>query len=261
MESTSKRKPVSKVLYGALIVLVVAAVVTFVSSPKAALITTGQYGQSTESNNAIVDRVLGDNAEEKFALYFQWYNVIHELGHAVFQTNNGPYQRPAYEEQLVNDFAVAFWSYYGDPNMLDELASIVDTALSNLDDPSNGHETHIEYALRRWGNDEFYSFEKYGWFQFSCVRASLQTPKTLAAVLVEMGVKDIRVQPRELLSFPEIGEETTTLIIGTAVTVLREWGAKLPTIYHTFSSDPNANFIQSKRNIFGYLDVLYTRID
>lgn len=47
-------------------------------------IITGQYELGTEDQQAGYKMLLGeDNIQYKFDLYFHWYNIVHELGHCV----------------------------------------------------------------------------------------------------------------------------------------------------------------------------------
>ena len=44
------------------------------------LIVNGLYGQGTDEQNALIHDLLGNElARDRFEVYFQWYNVIHEL--------------------------------------------------------------------------------------------------------------------------------------------------------------------------------------
>ena len=90
-------------------------VFTYILSPRCYSITTGLYNKGTEEDQKNVVTAMGnENTENRFKLYFQWYNVIHELGHGLLYYNNGVNIDVADEEQLVNDFAVAYWKYYGE---------------------------------------------------------------------------------------------------------------------------------------------------
>jgi len=229
-------------------------VTVYFASPTVGLITTGQYGQGTVEDNELVDSILGkEYAKERYELYFQWYNVLHEIGHAVMAMNNKNRIHVVDEEQLVNDFAVAYWSHYGEAGKLDELQNIVAYSLGNFNRPAPAHQTHMDYAREMWGKKELFTFNNYGWFQFSLVDHSLNNRKSLEAVLTEMGVKNIKPQPQKILVYAS-GEESVHQIILDAFEELRKWGVELPPFYHTFSTDPNAHMLQLVKNIFGALD-------
>jgi len=247
----------------AIVILLLAgcAYVICFTPPQVVLITTGRYGQGTAEQNEVVDSVLGEEyAKERFELYFQWYNVLHETGHSIIWFNRQRQPDAVDAEQLVNDFAVAFWAYYGENEKFNDLKSTVAYALENIKRPVDESITYIDYARDNWGKNKFFTFNNYGWFQFSCINNSLREMKPLESVLAEMGVKNIQIQPQKTLVYPVIGEDTASKIIGDAVSILREWGAVVPEIYHTFDNDPNKHMIQIKRNIFGYLDMLYEHV-
>ena len=221
-------------------------------------IFTGRYGKGTPEENQIVELILGGvETEQRFGIYFHWYNVIHELGHGIRYFANEEYRQlsddfesiePANlgnifinEEQLVNDFAVAFWRYYGESDKLEQLKIIVNDALTRFERPTDSETTHIDYALANFHTEEFQTFNNYGWFQMSCVAESLRKNEDLASVLERMGV-DIKVQPQKLLTYPTITEVVVPEILDTAVALLREWGALLPTkIVNHLENDPNRN--------------------
>jgi len=206
---------------------------------KAIEIITGRYGKGTVDDNRIVDSIFGENAKEWFEIYFHWYNVIHELGHGIMIFNCKTRPHPVAEEQLVNDFAVAFWQHYGEEEKILKLKSILTYALSHLRCPVKSDISHVEYALDNWGTEELNNFNNYGWFQFSCVSISLCERKTIEQVLNLMGVKNITAKPRKTLIYPVINEETVIEIISNAADILREWGARLPDVSCRLDNDPN----------------------
>jgi len=78
-------------------------------------IITGRYGKGTSEQNEVVDLILGKiNTRERFETYFHWYNILHELGHSIMYFNTDVRPHPVNEEQMVNDFAIAYWLYYGE---------------------------------------------------------------------------------------------------------------------------------------------------
>lgn len=115
-------------------------------------IITGGYGMGTSEQNEVVDTILGEiHARERFEIYFHWYNILHELGHSImyFNTDNRPHI--VNEEQIVNDFAVAYWLYYGEDEKINSLNEIISYALAHLKCPTPTGVTHIEYAHEKWG--------------------------------------------------------------------------------------------------------------
>jgi len=207
-------------------------------------IITGSYGKGTPEENKIVDSIFGNvNTEEKFRIYFFWYNVIHELGHVIMMVYNDVRPHPVKEEELVNDFAVAFWLHYGEDRKINDLTDIVQNSLINFICPVNKGVTHIDWAIEKWGTDDLFNFNNYGWFQFNCVNNSLKEKKPLSSVLKQMNVDDIKNQPKLLLEFPVLTEEIVPDILLKAVDALKTWGVALPKIQHSFDNDPNKHMV------------------
>ena len=243
----------------ALGILIVLTIIYFLSS-NAFLITTARYGKGSEIDNNKVKIALGnENTEEKFNLYFQWYNVIHELGHGILMYNSDVKLSNVEEEQLVNDFAVAYWLYYGEEDKINELCKIVEYAVNNIKSDAEDGVTYKEFAERNWNKSSFMTFNNYGWFQYSCVKESLNNKKTLDIVLKEMGIENINLPAPEILEYPVINEEVSTQIINDAVNNFHKWGLKFPNAYQSFSDDPNANYSRNMKNFLGIYNLIYKK--
>ena len=63
-------------------------------------IVTGQYQKAPLEQKKVIQELFGENAEYDYEIYFHWYNVIHELGHAIMMFNSSSRPHPAEEEQL-----------------------------------------------------------------------------------------------------------------------------------------------------------------
>jgi hypothetical protein len=207
---------------------------------KAIEIITGRYHKGTPDNDEIIHAIFGkEYAEERFEIYFHWYNILHELGHGIVEFNSKNQPHPVDVEQLVNDFAVAFWLYYGEAEKLNEIENIVTYALAQIKSPARKGMTHIEYAKGKWGTKDLYNFNNYGWFQFSCVKASLYERKKLELVLEMIGIENVKTQPSKTVTYDLLKEGTVSKIIDDAVIILREWGVVILDVYVTFDNDPN----------------------
>ena len=203
-------------------------------------IITGRYGKGTSEQNEVVDLILGKiNTRERFETYFHWYNILHELGHSIMYFNTDVRPHPVNEEQMVNDFAIAYWLYYGEDEKINFLNEIISYSLIHLKCPAPTGVSHIEYAQEKWGTQDFYNFNDYGWFQFNCVKDSLRERKNLTFVLNQMGIKNIQVQPEKTITYSVINENTARKIIEDAVLTMGKWGLKLPNVYIVFDNDPN----------------------
>lgn len=201
-----------------------------------------------------------ENTEERFRLYFQYYNVIHELGHGLIIYNKGVNIDVVDEEQLVNDFAVAYWNYYGDPEKMEELYDIVTYAVENVGDNYENGVDYLENARKHADHDDFdddfFNFNDYGWFQFSSVKHSIEQNKPLEDVLKEMGFTDFKLTEKVLLEHNVIDENESTLIINEAVDNFNQWGLYFPEAYQSFSDNPNMNASRPFKNIWGIFNLL-----
>lgn len=239
------------------LVILIALIIAYFLSPKAFLITTGRYGQGSKEDNKNVEVALGkENTEERFEIYFQWYNVLHEIGHGVITYNGERNMSSAEEEQLVNDFAVAYWLHYGEEEKINELIDIANYASRNIKSDAKEGTNYLKYAEENWNKSSFNTFNNYGWFQFNCVKHSLEEKKTLEEVLKEMGVKDFDIPERKVLEYPEITEKTSTEIINDAIENIHSWGLEFPKAYQIFSDNPNTNNSRSLRNSFGIISLI-----
>ena len=240
----------------ALAILIIVVIASFLS-PKAFLITTGRYGQGTKEDNKNVITALGkENTEERFEIYFQWYNVLHEIGHGVITYNGERNMSSAEEEQLVNDFAVAYWLHYGEEEKISELIDIANYASKNIKSEAKEGTNYLKYAEDNWKKPSFNTFNNYGWFQFNAVKHSLDEKKSLEEVLKEMGVEDFKIPERKVLEYPDITEKVSTKIINDAIDNIHEWGLDFPKTYQIFSDNPNTNNSRSLRNTFGIISLI-----
>lgn len=226
-------------------------------SPNIYSITTARYGKWSETDNNNVETALGrENTEGRFLTYFQWYNVVHELGHGILRYNSNIKLSGAEEEQLVNDFAVAYWLYYGEESKINELKDIVEYASNNIKSSAEEGITYMEFAEKNWNKLSFNTFNNYGWFQFSSVKESLKNGKELKDVLKDMGIENYNLIDSKKLEYPIIDEEVSTQIINDAINNFHEWGLKFPKCYHKFSNNPNSNYSGNRKNFLGIYNLI-----
>lgn len=250
---------ITKVDFVALIIFSILSII-YIFSPRCYSITTALYNQSTIEDQKNVENAMGiENTEERFKIYFQWYNVIHELGHGLLYYNKGVDLDIVNEEQLVNDFAVAYWKYYGEQEKLFELKDIVNYAVKHV---GTNYEKGIDYLEFGKNNSDgksfynsFFNFNDYGWFQFSSVKNSFETNKTLEEVLKEMGFNDFKLSEGKELIYKEINNNVSTQIINDAVINFNEWGLKFPNVTHHYDKNPNNNYSRSIVKFLGLFEV------
>lgn len=231
--------------------------ILYLLSPKMFILSTARYGRGTKEENKNVETALGkEDTEEKFNLYFQWYNVLHELGHGILMYNGNLRISDAKEEQLVNDFAYAYWANYGEEEKLNKVEKIVNYAAKNIKSDAKEGDNHINYAEKNWNKKSFQNFNNYGWFQFNCVKESFKKKKNLEEVLKEMKLYNVKLPEKKTLIYETIDEENCKEIVLDAIANIREWGLEFPDVHHTFTNDPNANYSRSGKNYFWIYNVI-----
>ena len=220
-------------------------------APKAYSVTTARYNAGTQEQNEEVVLALGtERTEEDFRTYFQWYNVIHEMGHGMIRYNSHKKFGNAEEEQLVNDFAVAYWMMYGEADKLERMEYITSHAMNSLQSDAEPGQTYMEFAKARWGKRGFFTFRNYGWFQFSSSNESLKNKKDMATVLREMGIDsfDLPENP-EIISYGVMSEEVSDQILIDAVENINSWGVYFPKVYHKYHNNPNDNYSKPVKDL------------
>ncbi|MBE6936658.1 MAG: hypothetical protein E7458_09260 [Ruminococcaceae bacterium] len=190
-------------------------------------IVTGQYQTAPSEQKAMIRELLGEDPEQKFELYFHWYNLIHELGHAIMMFHSDVRPHPAEEELLVNQLAVAYWTHYGESKRLSQLRTLIHDVLNRFPAYLMEQSDYLCYAKSHWEEETFFTFLQYGWFQFNCVKAALSSELTLQQALEQMEI--VGVVPQAAEPEPsELEERSPAQIIEEAVSRFPSWGILLP---------------------------------
>ena len=140
------------------------------------------------------------------------------------------------QEPVVNDFAIAYWIHYGEQEKLELLEQIVLKSHERFVNPAPGIH-YFDYAKSNWNNPDFWSFNNYGWFQFSCVKNSLANPKSLEEMLDTMSDRDILPQSKKVFKY-DINVEMSSIIVSDAVKIINQWGVDIPPLTHVFDDHP-----------------------
>lgn len=236
-------------------IMIICFVVYFLA-PKAYSVTTARYNAGTDEQNEEVLIALGsDHTEEDFGIYFQWYNEVHELGHGLIRFHSKEKFGKAEEEQLVNDFAVAYWMMYGEEDKLARMEEITSHAMNSIQSDAKAGQSYMDFAKERWGKRGFFKFKNYGWFQFNSSHTSLQNKKDMDTVLKEMKIEGYSLpeNPKKLV-YGTINEEVSNQVLEDAVENINSWGLSFPKVYHHFRNDPNANYSKPIKDLkfFGF---------
>ena len=188
----------------------------------------------------------GENSQERFNVYFNWYNIVHEVGHII----DRHYGRNVMENGLLeaelfaNAFAVAFWAHYGDEETFNLLKELVPYAVENFERPVSENEGIAEVASLFEAGELDFTFNNYGWFQFSLVNFVLEEKQDLESLLIDAGLEFVNLPPKRTLEFSSIGEEAIPEILVEVFTALLEWGIEMPfSVYHMLDDDPNIHMV------------------
>lgn len=239
------------------VLLVLLIILLYFFAPSAYSVTTARYNCGTpEQNNEVLNALGSENTEEDFEIYFQWYNVVHELGHGLIRYNGTKKIDKVEEEQLVNDFAVAYFKLYsGEEHKLERMFVITESASKNIVSDAKEGQSYMDFGHENWNNKDFLSFKNYGWFQFNSSKCSLNSDKTLEEVLNEMGIVGYNIPSNpEKLYYDEVDETVSDKVIMDAVNNIRSWGLEYPDVHHSFNDDPNKNYSRPVKSIFS-LDI------
>lgn len=190
-------------------------------------IVTGQYQAASTEQKEMIQQLFRENAEYKYEIYFHWYNVIHELGHGVMMFNSSPRPHPAEEEQLVNDFATAYWRRFGEQEKMSELCALVEQTIPKFTVPAQRTDTYMDYARKNWGQDELADFNNYGWFQFSSVQNAISGNQSLEQAINHMISVQLPSRSRELFVY-DVNEQMAFRVVEDAVSILTDYGIILP---------------------------------
>ena len=216
----------------------------------AIMIITGRYGQGTPEETEMVASILGgENSQERFNAYFNWFNIVHEVGHIVSDIigNEFDYQSAEgffAEERFANAFAVAFWAHFGDEETLDLVREAISHAAEYLEPPAAEIENLSDFAEIWTAGELEFSFENYGWFQFNMVSEVLNDMRDLETLLADHGFELTEGLPQQDLTFSSIGENDISEILAEVFTVLSELGIEMPAdIYHVLSPNPNDHMV------------------
>ena len=210
-------------------------------------IVTGQYQKAPLEQKKMIQELFGENTENSYEIYFHWYNVLHELGHVIMMFNASERPHPAEEEQLVNNFAYAYWKHYGEQMKLKELCSVVDETIRKFTVPSRDNESYMEYAKRVWGTEELFSFNNYGWFQFSSVQAAITEASGLEQALSRMCSGKVFPKEAETLEY-EVCDQMAGQVVADAARLMKDWGVLLPEHMEVvFCDDVNCHMCQAEK--------------
>jgi len=156
-------------------------------------IFSGKYENGTQEQQIGYNQMFGsDNIQEKFDLYFHWFNIIHEIGHIIIDIQNIDMDNVD-EEFFVNNFAVTYWRSVDNCNNLRKVKCMIDDILKCMPSPIPQGTSFNDFFKSIWGTEQMNSVMMYGYFQISCVAEAFNASRTLSDLLQEIGYDNIDV--------------------------------------------------------------------
>lgn len=249
-----------------IVLVIVGLVLVYKISPREYLVSTPSFNIKNEQDIAIVKKTMGEeNMEENFRIYFQWYITLHEIGHGLLMYNSQAKLTSigdttdmnvfsAHQEHLVNEFAYAYWSYYGESDKLEKLGQIIKYAAENIEGP-NTDLSFMEYAEKNYDKEHFMTYNEYGWFQFNSGVEVIKNNKSLKEVLKEMGIENFELPPAKTLKYELTDDEVSIKILNDAKENINSWGLKFPNVVHVFDDDPFKSYGIPRVKLLGLIGI------
>lgn len=214
-----------------------------------AILYTGRWENASPADRETLSALFGEERlPTDYPLYFYWFNVVHELGHVLMRQYAEMLLSREAEEQLVTDFAVAYWRAYGEPDKLAALEELVTRVLPRFHNPDTENLGFLAYAAAHWDDRTFFTFNNYGWFQFHCTADALCRTGNLPDVLTKMGLPGrsfCSLAPQVYdLSQPDIA---FTVVKETMQRLARHYQVMFPEQWeHHMADDPNRHAVLFK---------------
>lgn len=203
-------------------------------------IYTGLWDKGSEEAREPFIKLFSDEykAGQFHKIYFQWYNLIHEFCHSLRCDQYGIQvdwsKEGASEEQMVNDFAVAYWKKFGESSKLEFIMNEINGILKRISNPVPKGEEFLDYFNTHFG-EETSSVELYGFLQFTCVKRAFDSSETLSEVLNRFGIKNKDICEKKLIYTDGYDPQ---IIVDDCCKILNKMGVKTPKVEVVLVDDP-----------------------
>lgn len=201
-------------------------------------IISGKYETGTTEQKIGFDQLFGEeDVQERFDLYFHWYNIIHEVGHVLLD-NNRVDMDGVQEELWVNSFAVAYWEEVDKKNNLIKVKEIINDIIKDIPTPVPRESSFKDFFSKIWGSEIMNNVMMYGYFQLSCVLEAFNIDKSLYELLREVGYKEFSL--KSIKSYDcEINSENAKIVLDRCLENLKSLGiTNISEINLKFVDDP-----------------------
>lgn len=150
-------------------------------------ILSGRYctGKPHEKEKFI--QIFGEvNTQEKFELYFQWFNIIHMLAHILIREKKLKMDR-VQEEILANSIAAAYWREVDGMGHMSKVEETVKGILCNLNTQVDNIKSFHGFFEKIKGMESKNTEVIYGYFQVACTLEGLKQKKSFVDILKYLG--------------------------------------------------------------------------
>ncbi|MGM9989029.1 MAG: hypothetical protein ACI35O_17610 [Bacillaceae bacterium] len=208
------------------------------------VIASGRYETGSTDHQQNYQFFFGEEqTKEKYDLYFHWYNIIHEVGHLLVELS-GLVIHPADEEQLVNEFAVAYWQEVDKQGYLEKVEALVNDVLSRISRPIPEDVHFLDYFRENWGTLDM-PIEMYGFFQMACVANAFSSNKNLPTILEELNYKNVTL-PAPVHHYYEISTDCAHDVLNDCISYFKEMEIELLPIKLQLVDNPDMHCCQIK---------------
>lgn len=206
-------------------------------------IISGRYENGTSEQQMMYQKLFGsEKIQEKFDLYFHWFNIVHEIGHIIVDIQK-VHMDGVDEELFVNRFAVAYWRQADKADNLEKVQHMINDILKYTPSPIPKNKSFNEFFKSIWGTEQMNSVMMYGFFQLSCVSEAFKSNKSLSDVLKEAGYEntDISlVKPYD----ENINSENAYKVLNQCIRNLNDIGIKIADVNIELADNPEIQCCQ-----------------
>ena len=207
------------------------------------LIVSGKYEKGNEEQKLGFIQLWGDeDIQGIFDLYFHWFNLIHELGHALLRFQ-GIEMNSVEEEVFVNCFAVQYWKSVDKTGRIDEINKISSKVVSRLSSVLPADVDFYSFYNALWETEDMFKTMVYGPFQMLCTQKAFGSTKSLETLLGEIGYQGLNFEALRLQEVDLAITEPTQIIEG-CLENLKSIGCKTPVIGFEYSDNPEHQYCQ-----------------
>lgn len=189
-------------------------------------VISGRYETGTQVQQIGYNQLFGnERIQEKFDLYFHWFNIIHEIGHIIVDIQKIDMDKVD-EELFVNCFAVAYWRSVDDYNNLSKVHCMIEDILKCMPSPIPQGITFNDFFKSIWGTEQMNSVMMYGYFQILCISEAFKSNKSLSDLLSGVGYKNIDTSVVKSYN-EDVNSENTNKVLSQCIRNLNTIGVKI----------------------------------